>query len=495
MASSPAVAVPRAQSRSKLLTVLDREGLIISVVAVYVAGVTYRLPWRIGQDAWLALLGGRQVVGHGPPGPDHLTYWTAGKNWIDQQWLAQAVSYGLYNVGGLKLFALTHVALVACALGLAAVGARLRGASSRAVCWLAIVVLYLLALDAGHVRAQSFAYPLFSLVLLLLLADVRRPSRHVFFVVPILAVWANVHGSVVLGAALVALHGILLVRRSGCAKAQRAKGGLLVIASAFVLIATPWGTGTLGYYRATLFNSAFKTVISEWRPPTLSLALAPLFVLAALGLWLLGRSYRRFTTFETLSSVLLMGLAFAAQRNIVWFALAAIPLLSPALDDVLPSQARPMRMQANVWLALGSTAFATFVLFGAAVRPERSYRALWPAPAADAVARAAAVHPRDRIYGNEQFADWLLMTHPELTGRIAYDIRFELLSAEQLAAVAAWRNRTGGRWQRAADGADIIVLALPSERRTEQDLLLVQGTRTVYRDRRIAVLLRPAAAQ
>src|SRR5712692_8568634 len=120
MASTEVVGNRRAASRwrLRLASFLRREGLVVAVVLVYAASVAWHLPLRVGQDAWFALLGGREVVHHGLPSADSLTYWTAGRHWVDQQWLGQAVSYALYSLGGLKLFALTHVLLVTAALAL-----------------------------------------------------------------------------------------------------------------------------------------------------------------------------------------------------------------------------------------------------------------------------------------------------------------------------------------------------------------------------------------
>src|SRR5438876_592360 len=173
MASTDVAAVPcaRRRSRSGLISLVHREGLVVGVVLAYAASVAWRLPLRVGQDAWFALLGGREVLHHGLPSTDGLTYWTAGRHWVDQQWLGQAGSYALYSVGGLKLFALSHVLLLTGSLAIVCIAARRRGASPRAVAWVAVVAVYLLALSAGHVRTQSFAYPLFAVLLLLLLDD------------------------------------------------------------------------------------------------------------------------------------------------------------------------------------------------------------------------------------------------------------------------------------------------------------------------------------
>jgi hypothetical protein len=485
------VAVAPAAARSQLRGLLEREGLVVGVVAAFAVSVAYRLPLRVAQDAWLALVAGRQVVHYGIPASDALTYWTAGRHWIDEQWLAQAISYAVYSVGGLKLFALSHVALVVFAISVAGVTARRRGASPRATAWTTLVSAYLLGLTAGHVRTQSFAYPLFALVLAVVLDDDRRPSRRVLLAIPVLALWANLHGSVVLGAVLVGLYGALVLLHRAEAGARRTVGAMLLAGSLLALIATPWFVGTVAYYRSTLFNSAFKDVVAEWRAPTLSVELLPFYLLAGGGLWLLGRCSRRFTAFDRLALLVLIVLSFAAQRNIAWLALGAVPLLAPALDDVLPRRSAPIRGRANVLVAAVGCVFACLVVAGSALRSESSYLSSWPSAAAAAVAGAAQADPAARIYANEQYADWLLMTEPQLRGRLAYDARFELLSRSQLTAVFDWRNRLGPDWERAAEGARVVVLSLPSELGQERALLAHSGTRALYRDRTVSVLLRP----
>ena len=58
-----------------------------------------------------------------------------------------------------------------------------------------------------QLRAQALALPLFILVLELASADVRRPTPRMFLALPLVALWANIHGSVLLGAGMVSLAG------------------------------------------------------------------------------------------------------------------------------------------------------------------------------------------------------------------------------------------------------------------------------------------------
>src|SRR5207244_4263286 len=100
-----------------------------------------------------------------------------------------------------------HAAAVGSAFMLAIAFARWRGASIRAICWLALPAIFLLIWGGWAARAQSFAFALFVGVVWLLVADARSPSRRVFLVFPILLLWANIHGSAATGALLVVLAG------------------------------------------------------------------------------------------------------------------------------------------------------------------------------------------------------------------------------------------------------------------------------------------------
>ena len=121
------------------------------------------------------------------------------------------------------------------------------------------------------------------------------------------------------------------------------------------------------------------------------------------------------------------------------------------------------------------------------------YRAAYPPEAARLVARLAASDPSARVYSNERFADWLLWREPSLAGRIAYDVRFELLSAAELTAIARWRGRSGDDWRAAADGYRILVLDPSEERDVRKELLEDTGIAEAFRTEALSVLVRRRA--
>src|SRR5207245_10457600 len=57
--------------------------------------------------------------------------------------------------------------------------------------------VFLLMWGSWNARAQSLAFVLFVAVVWLLIADARAPSRRILFVFPLLALWANIHGTAI----------------------------------------------------------------------------------------------------------------------------------------------------------------------------------------------------------------------------------------------------------------------------------------------------------
>jgi len=475
---------------------LERESLPVTVFGLFVGGLIVRLPDQLRQDGWLALVSGRVVADSGLPRTDTLTAWTAHVQWVDQQWLAQLVLYRLASVGNLRLVMLVHVGLLAGAMAAALAAARWRGGSARSVGLVAAPALVVILMSA-QMRAQSLAYPLFVAVAWLLIADARAPSRRVLLVLPMLVLWANIHGSVVLGALLAIVAGVLLVvravrDRTGSSREQLARGALLAVAPCLCVFASPYGSSLFHYYGSTAFNSSFGRVVSEWQHSWPSLMTLPFYVLAALCLWLLLRSRRLVSTFEQLALLLLFAAGVAALRNMVWFsffALIVVPFpLGRRLGEVRGKESRTVKT------ALAAAAIAAVSVAGAAAasRPDSWLTtSVYPAAAADAVGAAAATDPTARIYSDVRYADWLLWKRPELAGRIAYDARFELLSSAELERLYRLQNRLTPQWKAAVANQRLVVLPRGQGSATARALISQDGARRIYGDHSVVVLLRP----
>ena len=472
---------------ARVAGMLEENGTVVLIVAAFAAVLITHLRTALVTDGWMALLSGRVVAEHGLPSHDTLTIWAHGRTWVDQQWLAQLALYELQRLGGLRLVLLVHAALVTLGLGGAAVLARRLGGSARSTTWVALPVLVAFWPGAAVMRPQSFAYALFVGVLWVLLDDLRRHSRRVYLVLPLLVLWANLHGSVVVGSALVS--GYALVELAGSLwtkpRAIHARSLVLLVAPWLCVLASPYAISLPHYYR-TIFSSGFGSYVTEWAPTTLTLAHAPVYLLALGGLWLLGRTGRLTSAFEKLAFVGLSLLAFEAVRNAVWLALISLVVLPRLMDTLRAPAVEPRRM--NRMLAITMLAGVLVATVAVAFEPGSWFtKQQYPVAAEKATAAAAGSH--GRVFANERYADWLVFEQPQLGGRIAYDSRFELLKSRQLRSVAEFRNLVAG-WRSTVRGYSVLVLNKSDDAKPIRALLRAREARVVMRRGQVVVLQR-----
>ena len=104
-----------------------------------------------------------------------------------------------------------------------------------------------------------------------------------------------------------------------------------------------------------------------------------------------------------------------------------------------------------------------------------------------AAVRAVTRDPGVDLFATDGTSDWLLWRIPELRGRIAYDVRFELYDPETIDRISAYGNREGPKWKSLADGYPVVIV---DDRGHLRAFLAEPGAKQVYRDGEIAVLTR-----
>jgi hypothetical protein len=471
---------------------LERNVFLALVFGVCITAHTLVARSVVADDTWYSLAAGRMIVHSWLPHHDHWMAMSAGRTWVDEQWLAQLGLYGLWAAGGFSLLVTVSLALFVGAFLVVAFAARRAGASDRAV---AIVTLlgYVVGISNSVVRAQSPTFFLFALIVVLLVADARAASRRVFLVLPLLVLWANMHGSVVLGAGIVALRGLTVagagLRHRVPPSAWALRAAALALLPWACTLASPYGTELVHYYRITVGNANLARTASEWGPTTIRLA--PVFVLLLLlGFWLLGRTRGVLTAFEQLAVVATGLSGLYALRYMVWFGLVAVCVLPRALDAAWRPRAARRNRRLNIVLAGGALGVAAVAAIALAARHEGWFQRGFPRPALAALSTALRSDPRLRVYSNEKYADWLLFEDPALQGRIAYDARFELLDGTQLDRIIRFRNQAGVDWQRAASGYGLLVLDPGAEQRTIRFYERRPGSKVLYSGPKVAVIRR-----
>jgi hypothetical protein len=86
----------------------------------------------------------------------------------------------------------------------------------------------------------------------------------------------------------------------------------------------------------------------------------------------------------------------------------------------------------------------------------------------------------------------MLFKIPELRGRVAYDVRFELYPREFFDWLQDYNYEDGPRWKSFADGYRVVIVDETRKSHTA-DFLKEPGARVVYRDDDITVIARPTA--
>ena len=458
---------------------LADEGLVVTIVAVFGTIVFATAPYMLQPDSWLTFIGGHEIWTHGIPHHDSLAVVSRGQPWIDQQWLAQLATFGFATAFGNGITVALNALLVVAAFAYACRLAR-RNASARSVVIFAFLAV---PFSFSSLRAQTLSYVMFVPFFAFLCTESRRPTRRVWLALPLLVLWANVHGSVVIAAGLLGLLGVVQFFQG-----LRRRGVLLAAGAAASVLATPYGFSLLGYYHSTMGNPLFKKYISEWAPPTFpSTASVPLLLVAGLGLVMIARRPRHFTRFELAALLVLFLGGMAAVRSAVWFSYAALILLPSLLDRSWAPRPllRPARALVGASGAASLALCTCAVGYGIASGPKVT-RTLYPPAAIQALGGALAAHPHARLLADDRTADWLLWELPQLKGRIAFTGRWEVLTRPQFQAARDFIKQAEADPQRYERGYTFFAVD-PFWNKKLGRSYAASGFRVVYRGRRIAI--------
>jgi hypothetical protein len=374
--------------------------------------------------AYHVKVGELMVAEHALPRTDVLAWTTAGEPWLDQNWGAQLVLYGIWRLGGFPLLTVVNAALAMATWGLVAAACRRRTANLRLIAG-AVLAGYAASVAAFSVRPQMFSLLLFAVELYLL--EVARTRPRAALAVPLLMpLWANLHGAFIVGIGLLVIEAAAAAWRRD--RAGVARWLLVTVASVVGLLVNPWGVRVLGYAVSLPTNRTVTGIVSEWGPTSVR-HLAGVLALAAMGLLAVAltraRSPERAPE-QLLRMAVLAVLAIWAIRATAWFGLA-LPVALCALARERPprpaSDDRGSPVVSGLVLAVLAVALVAAApplgrnLFGD--RPEMT-----SAPRAAADWLAANPQP-GRMFNYQPWGSYLEFRLGPTT-QVAFDSRVEL---------------------------------------------------------------------
>jgi hypothetical protein len=438
--------------------------------------------------------GGQILDGGGIPTVDTWTFTAAGQSWVDQQWGAQTILAGVYRIGGWTGLVVLRAALVGSLFALVFLACRLRGANLRRAAWLAIGAFVVSAVALG-LRPQLFGMVLFAATLAILAARRSHP-RLVWLIPPLVAVWANVHGSFFLGPLVVGLAW-LEDRHDHASRADRLVGVAIVAAAAALL--NPFGPQVWAYAIGLSTNAEVTRRITEWQPTSVRNVPGLLFfgsALAAAGLLARRREAATWPTLVGLGLFFLIG-AYAI-RGVAWWPPAAVFLVAPLVAGAdVPTRALdrgarhgPQRLNLVI---VGALVVVGIVLLPAWRAQDPDLRApdgvVGNAPPGITTALRGLARPDDRLLNPQPWGSWFEFALPDLP--VAIDSRIELFPAtvwDDLETITSG----GPGWQGVLDRWQPTIAVVTKSDGAFADRLVAAGWRQVFADDDGRVLVAPS---
>jgi hypothetical protein len=428
---------------------------LIGLIALAAAGALIWTPKLHGDpDTYWHLATGEWILRHrAVPHVDPFSYTFLGQPWIAQEWLSELLMALAFRAGAWSGVML--LAAMAYAATLVVVGVYATRFLSASVS-LALVVFAALGVEPMLLaRPHVLAWPLLAVWTVGLL-DAREAGRSPSpWLLPVMILWANLHGSFVLGLALIGPFALeaLIANPHGWRRTTWL-WTLFGLGSVVASLATPYGLqGLLHPFETMGLRSVSE--IGEWKSTDFSaIDLFEIFLLEGLFfcLWL----GVKIPALRLLLIVGLLHMALQHARHQPIFVLLSTLLIAPALSAALTGReasppTRPLLPRLNAAGAMAILACLTLVIgLRFAMPAQRPEDPLTPI-------RALAAVPRElrgqAVYNDYVFGGYLIFAgvRPYIDGRAdMYGDKFVLnyvsIKNLPLAGIESELDRRGAKW-------------------------------------------------
>jgi len=385
-----------------------------------------------GDTGWHIRTGELVIATGRVPTSDPFSFSRPGQPWFAWEWLSDVLFARLNRWAGL--------AGVAAAAGtvLALTGAALFARLLRdgVGLWVALAAtLAAASASSNHYQARPhvFSFLLYTISVGWIEADMRRPGWLVWMLIPLAALWANLHGAFLLLPATLAAAS-LTAGRGG-----RVRYAALSFLTAAATLVNPYGWRLHEHLWQYLRSSWILDHVQEFQSPSIRGEAAVVFGLLLLSSMALAWRASRF------EATLVLGLGFAAlrsARHIPFFAIAAAPVVATAAAAAWRRLAEretprsPVRVMWDLsldfgrqWRASGWIAAAALLTVWLAAHQGAQFpSSRFPARAVDRNSGLLAGPEAPRVLTSDQWADYLIYRlYPR--GRVFFDGRSDFYGA------------------------------------------------------------------
>ena len=413
---------------------------------------------------------------------DVLTFSAFGRPWLNQQWGAQLILAGVYRLGGWLGLALLRGLLMTAILVLLFLACRVAGSSRRLAALLTFGSAFVMA-GGFQLRAQLLGMLCFAAVLLLVADRSSHPGR-LWLALPIVVLWANLHGSFFLAPIMFGLAWVEdRSRHSPWVRRTLLVGVGTILAS----LVNPFGLLVWKYVSDISTSPLIRRSVEEWQPPSLRIYAGVTFfasvVLVALYLARRGRP-------TPWPALLALGVFFAigltSVRGVFWWGMEAPVVIAGLTRSQEPrSEGADPASSLNVALvvALILITIGAFVRWMPYASTEKSppERLLAFAPAGITNELKRTLQPGDRVFDAQEWGSWFELALPD--NPVLVDSRWEVVPEDVWRRYGGVSNGQEG-WQSVLDAWNVRVVVAA---RDQQQGLIPRiagdpGWRLLYKD-------------
>ena len=181
------------------------DGPTILLLAVAILGFAASTQPQFDPDFWWHLRVGLDILASGVPQHNGYTFTAASHAFITQEWGAEAIYALLYRALGMTpvILLMALVTWVGFIFGVMRVS---RTGISRWILALVAALVIISGLQDPGASPQMFTFGFLGILLVLLDAYRRRPSRWLLlWLIPMFAIWGNLHGGFLVGLGVIAV--------------------------------------------------------------------------------------------------------------------------------------------------------------------------------------------------------------------------------------------------------------------------------------------------
>lgn len=429
---------------------------------------------RPDPDTWWHLRTGQLILETGLlPSTDSFSWTATGRAWVPHEWLSQvAFAKALDVFGPASLLVLNGLAIGFALLILLFTVRRLDADPWTIAVSLGIAIAF--STITWTVRPHVFSVLLMSTFLYLLVCyQGGHLMRHIWWIVPLTVLWANLHGVFVAGLVLLWIFAGFQLRRG----AGKELAVVAVVATAAGTL-NPNGVGAFGY---PLHVARVSVDILEWEPPGLRDAYGAGFILCVIGvLSLFAWSKQRPNDALFCSGLIFALMGMAAVKNI-WIAglvLAAL-LASGLASGGLPRPEMAQRIERIVVITLAGVATMAALLYTTSNLTATDSELLGEAGFPVAAVRALNELPPGDVINHYNWGGYLIWAAPRY--RVSIDGRNDMYGTELLEDVRTLRLLRPG-WDEFLTRPNVRYVLWPRDGALSQAMALLDGWELVYGD-------------